>query len=148
MRNTLGALVALTSLAAATATAIEGASRRADTAATPAAFGAGLTFSIAIPYDRAVLAVSGAAGLVFDKEFSPGVAPAFSASPDRGPLPDGRYTYALRLRQATGARVTSAQAEGQTAAAERTITRRGSFLIRGGSIVLDETSRRTEEVAR
>ena len=98
---------------------------------------------------RAVLAVSGPTGLVLDKEFAAGITPSFSAAGEGGPTPDGRYNYALRIRQATGRVVRDSQDPSRTAREERTITRRGSFRVRGGAIVLDDDAARSgDEAAR
>ena len=153
MRNRAGAFLTAAALTAGIASSTELAGRPQDQVAVATATAGGLSFAVAIPYQRVVLAVSGPTGLVFDREFARGSNPAFTLGSEEGvALRDGRYNYALRILQATGADRISEQGEDPPRKAERMVVRKGSFSVRGGAIFMDDDvaaeRRGQEEVAR
>lgn len=114
--------------------------------------GSGLRFEISAAHESGTLAVTGPDGFAYTKEFKSGYAPEFKLSDSRGEkLPDGQYTYELRLTPSISAETKAslkAAREKGTSSYEitRDLRRRGTlpailvqsggFAIINGSVVL------------
>ncbi len=114
-------------------------------------FGSSLRFEVAAPHASVVLTVLAPDGQSFIKEFQSGSSPEFKLSDSDGEkLPDGQYTYELRVNPNIAASVretlATARAKGNGAAVQRELKRRGtlppelvqsgSFLVQNGSIIV------------
>jgi hypothetical protein len=114
-------------------------------------FGAGVRFDVSAPHSAATLTVIAPDGQSFSKEFQAGSSPEFKLIDAKGErLPDGQYTYELRLAPIFGAGVKeelkAARGKANEAAVIRELRKRGalpepvvqsgSFLVLNGSLVL------------
>lgn len=83
--------------------------------------GSSVRWNVAVPYSAVTMTVSAPDGRVFRKEFKGGTSPQFTLVDDKGErLPDGQYTYELRLTPvfAPGVREELAAARGREYAKE------------------------------
>jgi hypothetical protein len=115
-----------------------------------AAMGSSVRWEVSAPHASLTLTVAAPDGRVFRKEFKAGAAPEFMLSDKQGErLPDGQYTYELRLTPAlsAAAKATLAAARGKDDDAEevratrkrivpQSLVQSGSFsLVNGAAIV-------------
>ena len=113
--------------------------------------GSSVRFDVNAPHASVTLTVTGPEGVAFTKEFKSGDAPEFKLNFAKGErLPDGIYTYELRLAPnvaaETKAALRSAREKGNEAEVTRELRRKGampqglvqsgSFMISGGSVIL------------
>jgi len=125
--------------------------------------GSSVRFDVNAPHASATLTVTGPEGVAFTKEFKSGDAPEFKLSYAKGErLPDGIYTYELRLAPnvaaETKAALRSAREKGNEAEVTRELRRKGampeglvqsgSFMISGGSVILAGASEEGAKQAR
>ena len=114
-------------------------------------FGSGVRFDVVAPHSAVTLTVLAPDGQSFSKEFQAGNSPEFKLTDAKGErLPDGQYTYELRLTPifATGVReeLKAARAKGNEADVKRELRKRGalpeplvqsgSFLVSYGALIL------------
>lgn len=119
--------------------------------ATITASGSSVRWTLAAPYSAVTLTVSAPDGRVFRREFKAGASPEFTITDsERKTLPDGQYTYELRLtpvlsrdarRALTAARGRDTDAEAVRAARkpavpDQPLVESGSFSILKGSVVV------------
>lgn len=123
-----------------------------DSFASLAPNGSGVRWSIQAPHAESTLTIAAPDGQVFTKTFNSGSAPVFSLTDEQGAaLPDGQYTYELRLApvlsNAVKRQMRDARAKGNDAAVERELRKRnlipsrpmvqsGTFSVINGSVVL------------
>lgn len=114
------------------------------------AAGSGVRWDVAGPYSSATLTIAAPDGRVFRKEFRAGSAPEFSAMDKNGErLPDGVYTYELRLSPVLSAagkeRLAAARGKDDDAEEVRATRKRevppamvqsGSFSISNGAVIV------------
>jgi len=108
-------------------------------------------FDVTAPNSGVTLTVLGPDGQIFSKEFQAGNSPEFRLNDVSEKLPDGTYTYELRLTPIFSAEVKealkAARAKGNEAAVLRDLRRRGSlpsqptvqsgsFLVLNGSVIM------------
>jgi len=124
------------------------------------AHGSDVRWDVAAPGAGGTLTISAPDGRVFTKTFKGGSSPQFSIADAHGErLPDGQYTYELRLTPATSARKDSTsngrgkedepesvRAARKSAAPAQPLVESGSFSIVNGAVVnpaaVEESSRR------
>ncbi|HET6976126.1 MAG TPA: tail fiber domain-containing protein [Pyrinomonadaceae bacterium] len=114
-------------------------------------FGSSVRFDVNAPHASVTLTVTGPEGVAFTKEFKSGDAPEFKLSYAKGErMPDGVYTYELRLAPnfaaETKAALRAAREKGNEAEVTRELNRKGalpqglvqsgSFMVSGGSVIL------------
>ncbi|HJU54022.1 MAG TPA: hypothetical protein VJ715_05605 [Pyrinomonadaceae bacterium] len=105
-----------------------------------AASGASVRWEVSAPFKALTLTVSAPTGQVFRREFRAGDAPFFALFDNQGKrLPDGQYTYELRLTpNVRAARVRNDEAAPDTDAraplAAQSLVQSGSFLIQKGTV--------------
>jgi hypothetical protein len=125
--------------------------------ATISASGSVVRWKLAAPYAAATLTVAAADGRVFRREFKAGASPEFTMTDrQRKPLPDGQYTYELRLtpvlsrdarRALVAARGRDNEAESVRAARKaavpaQSLVESGSFsMLQGAVVVAGEVER-------
>jgi hypothetical protein len=104
-------------------------------------FGSSVRFEVAAPHSAVTLTVLGPDGLTFTREFNSGSAPEFRLNEAKGErLPDGQYTYELRLTPNISAEVKealkAARVKGNGADVQREMRKRGTLpeaLVQSGS---------------
>ena len=110
--------------------------------AIPTASSGGVSWQVTSPNDSVSLRVRRPDGTVFEEEFSGGQSPAFTSP--TGVLPDGSYTYELRL-----ARTVSKEAQAQTRNIDTNregldlrsgLVQSGSFRVVNGAVKLPDAS--------
>src|SRR5215213_10593559 len=115
-------------------------------------FGSSVRFDVAAPHAAVTLTVIGPEGVAFSKEFKSGNSPEFKLTSSKDErLPDGQYTYELRvtpiISSETKEALKAARANGNGAEVQRELRKRGalpaqtlvqsgSFLVANGSVVL------------
>ena len=119
--------------------------------ATATSLGSSVRFDVNAPHAAVTLTVIGPEGIAFSREFKSGNSPEFKLNDAKGErLPDGIYTYELRvapnLSAETTAALKAAREKGNEAEAVRDLRRKGSlpqslvqsgsFMISGGSVIL------------
>ena len=120
--------------------------------ATISSSGSSVRFDVAMPHASVTLSVIGPDGVAFSKEFKSGTSPEFKLTEAKGErLPDGQYTYELRVTPNISAEtkeaLKAAREKGNGAEVQRELRKRGalpaqaavqsgSFLILNGSVVL------------
>ncbi len=114
------------------------------------ATGSSVRWDVAVPYSGATMTVAAPDGRVFHKEFRAGSAPEFTIIDKQGErLPDGNYSYELRLSPVLSSAVKEklAAARGKDDDAEETratrkrevpasLVQSGSFSIVGGAVIV------------
>lgn len=124
----------------------------------------GARWDVGVPHAGMTLTVSGPDGQVFRKEFKAGAPATFSLSDTKGErLPDGVYTYELRLTPVLAEEVkeslAEARAKGDDAAVERSLRKRGilpsqsmvqsgSFSIMNGSLILPGAFQENQSIGK
>lgn len=122
-----------------------------DQFANVSSFGSSVRFDVGAPHAAVTLTVIGPDGLVFSKEFKSGNA-EFKLISARGErVPDGQYTYELRvapiISSETKEALKAAREAGNAAEVQRELRKKGalpsqplvqsgSFMISGGSVIL------------
>ena len=114
-------------------------------------FGSSVRFDVSVPHAAVTLTVIGPDGQSFSKEFKAGNAAEFTLITDKGErLPDGQYTYELRVTPNISADVKdalkAAREKGNGAEVQRELRKRGalppelvqsgSFLVMNGSAIV------------
>ena len=115
-------------------------------------FGSSVRFDVSAPHAAVTLTVIGPEGLTFTKEFKSGKAAEFKLTEEKGErVPDGQYTYELRVAPILSKEVKetleSARGKSNEAQVLRELRKRGSlpsqplvqsgsFLILNGSVIL------------
>jgi hypothetical protein len=84
-------------------------------------------------YHSVTLDVSGPDGSVTSEVFKAGSSPFINSSGKRGALPDGKYTYELRVGEAVTNLSRSSENQKRVATTVEPITQSGHFLINNGS---------------
>ena len=118
--------------------------------------GAGVRFDVAAPHAAVTLTVIGPDNFSFSKEFKSGSAAEFSLFQAKGEkLPDGQYTYELRvtpnISDETKEALKAAREKGNAAEVQRELRKRGAlpsqslvqsggFVILNGSVILPGAS--------
>ncbi len=119
-----------------------GQSRDDKNFATLTGLGSSLRFDVSAPHAAVTLTVIGPDGVAFSKEFQSGNVPEFSFNQTKGErLPDGEYTYELRVTPNISAEtkeaLRAARAKGNGAEVQRELRKRGSLpaqpLVQSGS---------------
>jgi hypothetical protein len=134
--------------------------------ATNSKAGSSVRFYVSSPHAAVTMSVIGPDGVAFTKEFTSGISPEFKLNAAKGErLPDGQYTYELRLIPNISADVKetlkAAREKGNAADVQRDMRKRGSlpardavqsgsFVILNGSVIVAsgseaETARATVE---
>ncbi|HEX5884491.1 MAG TPA: tail fiber domain-containing protein [Pyrinomonadaceae bacterium] len=114
--------------------------------------GSGVRFDVGMPHAAVTLTVIGPDGVAFTKEFKSGNSPEFKLTEAKGErLPDGQYTYELRvtpiISTETKEALKAAREKDNVAEVHRELRRRGalpaqaavqsgSFLILNGSVII------------
>lgn len=114
--------------------------------------GSSVRFDVAGPHAAVTLTVIGPEGVAFSKEFKAGNSPEFKLSSLKGErLPDGQYTYELRvtpvISSETKEALKAAREKGDGAEVQRELRKRGAlpsqdlvqsggFLVSNGSVIL------------
>ena len=114
--------------------------------------GSGVRFDVGAPHASVTLTVIGPDGVAFSKEFKSGNSPEFKLISSKGErLPDGQYTYELRVTPNISAEtkdaLKAAREKGNTDEVKRELRKRGtlpsespvqsgSFLVANGSVIL------------
>src|SRR5215217_3570646 len=114
--------------------------------------GSGVRFDVGAPHASVTLTVIGPDGVAFSKEFKSGNSPEFRLISTKGErLPDGQYTYELRvtpnISSETKDALKAAREKGNTDEVTRELRKRGalpseslvqsgSFLVANGSVIL------------
>src|SRR5215213_1657197 len=127
--------------------------------ATISSFGASVRFDVGMPHAAVTLTVIGPDGVAFTKEFKSGNSPEFKLTEAKGErLPDGQYTYELRVTPIISAEakeaLKAAREKDNTAEVQRELRKRGalpaqaavqsgSFSIVNGSVILAGASEGT-----
>ena len=120
--------------------------------ATVSSLGSSVRFDVAVQHAAVTLTVIGPDGLAFTKQFQSGNSPEFKLTEAKGErLPDGQYTYELRvtpiISAETKAALKAAREKDNVAEVQREMRKRGalpaqaavqsgSFLILNGSVIL------------
>jgi len=120
--------------------------------------GSSVRFDVGAPHSAVTLTVIGPEGVVFTKEYKSGNSPEFKLNGAKGErLPDGQYTYELRVTPNISTEVKEALAEarvkGNGAEVQNEMRKRGllpaqpqvqsgSFLVQNGSIIVAGASER------
>src|SRR5215213_8889250 len=120
--------------------------------ATISSSGSSVRFDVAAPHAAVTLTVIGPDDVAFSKEFKSGNSPEFKLTSSKGErLPDGQYTYELRvtpnISSETKEALKAARENGNGAEVQRELRKRGalpsqalvqsgSFLVANGSVVL------------
>src|SRR6185369_13157821 len=115
-------------------------------------FGSSVRFDVGAPHAAVTLTVIGPEGVTFSKEFKSGNSPEFKLTSSKGErLPDGQYTYELRITpnisSVTKEALKAAREAGNGAEVQRELRKKGalpsqpqvqsgSFMISGGSVIL------------
>ena len=115
-------------------------------------FGSSVRWDVAAPHAAVTLSVSGPDGQTFSKEFKAGSSPEFKLADAKGErVPDGEYTYELRITPNISTEVKealkAARAKGNEGEVQRDLRKRGSlpsqpivqsgaFQIVNGSVIL------------
>ena len=115
-------------------------------------FGSSVRFDVGAPHAAVTLTVIGPDGVTFSKEFKSGNSPEFKLTSSKGErLPDGSYTYELRITpnisSETKEALKAAREAGNGADVQRELRKKGaipsqpqvqsgSFMISGGSVIL------------
>jgi Chaperone of endosialidase len=115
-------------------------------------FGSSVRFDVGAPHAAVTLTVIGPEGVTFSKEFKSGNSPEFKLTSSKGErLPDGQYTYELRITpnisSETKEALKAAREAGNGAEVQRELRKKGalpsqpqvqsgSFMISGGSVIL------------
>jgi len=117
-------------------------------------------FDVTAPNSGVTLTVLGPDGQIFSKEFQAGNSPEFRLNDVSEKLPDGTYTYELRLTPIFSAEVKealkAARAKGNEAAVLRDLRRRGSlpsqptvqsgsFLVLNGSVIMGGSTEKGDQ---
>jgi hypothetical protein len=125
--------------------------------------GSSVRFDVGAPHASVTLTVTGPEGIAFTKEFKSGNSPEFKLNDAKGErLPDGVYTYELRLAPnvsaETRATLKAAREKGNEAEVTRELRKKGtlpqalvqsgSFWISGGSVVLPGATEGSAKQAR
>lgn len=107
--------------------------------------GSGVRWDVAAPHSAVTLTVVGPDGQVFVKEFQQGSSPEFQLTDAKGErLPDGQYTYELRVSPVLSAGVkealVAARAKGNADDVQREMRKRGTLpsqpLVQSGSFAI------------
>ena len=114
--------------------------------------GSGVRFDVGAPHASVTLTVIGPDGVAFSKEFKSGNSPEFKLTSSKDErLPDGQYTYELRvtpnISSETKEALKAAREKGNTDEVKRELRKRGalpseslvqsgSFLVANGSVIL------------
>src|SRR5215213_64757 len=120
--------------------------------ATISSLGSSVRFDVAAPHAAVTLTVIGPDGVAFSKEFKSGYSPEFKLTSSKDErLPDGQYTYELRITpnisSETKEALKTARENGNGAEVQRelrkkgalpsqTLVQSGSFIVANGSVVL------------
>ena len=112
--------------------------------ATASSTGSGVRWDIKAPHAAVTLSVTGPDDVSFTKEFKSGVSPEFSLTTKKGErLPDGQYSYELRLTPNFGAEVKealkAAREKGNESEVVRDLKRRGqlpSAMVQSGGFAV------------
>ena len=120
--------------------------------ATITGLGSSVRFDVNAPHAAVTLSVIGPDGVAFSKEFKSGNSPEFKLTSSKGErLPDGQYTYELRvtpnISSETKEALKAAREKGNSDEVKRDLRKRGalpsetlvqsgSFLVANGSIIL------------
>jgi hypothetical protein len=115
-------------------------------------FGSSVRFDVGVPHAAVTLTVIGPDGLAYSKEFKSGNSPEFNLTLAKGErVPDGQYTYELRITpiisSETKEALKAAREAGNGAEVQRELRKKGaipsqpqvqfgSFTISGGSVIL------------
>ena len=115
-------------------------------------FGSSVRFDVGAPHAAVTLTIIGPDGVTFSKEFKSGNSPEFKLTSSKGErLPDGSYTYELRITpnisSETKEALKAAREAGNGAEVQRELRKKGalpsqpqvqsgSFMISGGSVIL------------
>src|SRR5689334_23732824 len=130
--------------------------------------GSGVRFDVGAPHASVTLTVIGPEGVAFTKEFKSGDTPEFKLITEKGErLPDGQYTWELRLTPNISAETKQALKEAREkdnagevqrelrkrgALPSTSLVQSGSFLVTGGSVILpgavEERSAQTRPVTK
>ena len=127
-------------------------------------FGASVRFDVGAPHAAVTLTVIGPDGITFSKEYKSGNSPEFKLTSAKGErLPDGQYTYELRITpnisQETKDALKAAREAGNGAEVQRDLRKKGalpsqpqvqsgSFMISGGSVILPGATEGQARVAQ
>src|SRR5689334_7374539 len=114
--------------------------------------GSSVRFDVGAPHAAVTLTVIGPDGVAFSKEFKSGNSPEFKLNSGKGErLPDGSYTYELRITpnisSETKAALKAAREAGNGAEVQRELQKKGaipaqpqvqsgSFMLSGGTVIL------------
>src|ERR1043165_6752850 len=114
--------------------------------------GSSVRFDVGAPHAAVTLTVIGPDGVAFSKEFKSGNSPEFKLNSAKGErLPDGSYTYELRITpnisSETKAALKAAREAGNGAEVQRELQKKGaipaqpqvqsgSFMLSGGTVIL------------
>ena len=113
--------------------------------------GSSVRWDVAGPHAAVTLTVSAPDGQVFSKEFAAGTTPEFRLTDAKGGLPDGQYTYELRLTPIISSdvreKLAEARAKGNEDVVQRDLRKRGvlparaavqsgSFTVTNGSVLV------------
>jgi hypothetical protein len=118
--------------------------------ATVTSLGSNVRFDVAVPHAAVTLTVIGPEGVAFSKEFKSGSSPEFKLTEKGERLPDGVYTYELRITPNISAEtreaLKAAREKGNGAEVQRELRKRGalpvapvqsgSFTLLNGSVIL------------
>jgi hypothetical protein len=94
--------------------------------------GSSVRFDVAMPHAAVTLSVIGPDGVAFTKEFKSGTSPEFKLTEAKGErLPDGQYTYELRVTPNISAEtkeaLKAAREKGNAAEVQREMRKRGAY---------------------
>jgi hypothetical protein len=96
-----------------------------------------VTWQPKVEYRQLILSVSGPGGLIYTRTFEGSSAPYYDLS--AGPIQDGIYTYELRvIPNIVPTPRTNIELAGTTSVIQKALTQTGSFLVKGGSILLPQ----------
>ena len=114
--------------------------------------GSSVRFDVGVPHAAVTLTVIGPDGVAFSKEFKSGNSPEFKLNSAKGErLPDGSYTYELRITpnisSETKEALKAAREAGNGAEVQRELRKKGaipaqpqvqsgSFMVSGGTVIL------------
>jgi hypothetical protein len=134
-----------------------------DEVARVTSFGSSVRFDVGAPHESVTLTVIGPDGISFSKEFKSGNAAEFKLSDAKGErLPDGLYTYELRvapnISADTKAALKAAREKGNEAEVARDLRKKGAvppalvqsgtFMISNGSVILAGATESSNKQAR
>jgi len=125
--------------------------------------GSSVRFDVGAPHAAVTLTVIGPDGVAFSKEFKSGNSPEFKLNSGKGErLPDGSYTYELRITpnisSETKAALKAAREAGNGAEVQRELQKKGaipaqpqvqsgSFMLSGGTVILPGATESQQRVA-